>query len=417
MSVFLSELRKNAKTFGIQKIFILGTVSEIADLNYSDIFDYFFEFPPKNINLNKLIKNELFYYYIGLIYKGIIKYKSNKIYRGIILEWDNSPEMKNPQIFNEYSPKKLYFLTKKIISYGISQNNLLFINGWNNWKDGSYLEPDAKYGYASLNALSKALFNLNYKNDYSSLIDLGNNFENCQIAIQAHIFYEDLIIDIINKINNIPLKYDLFISTISIEIRNSIIKYIDKNSNANKYEIIILNNKGRDILPLLIQLKDKIKQYKYLCHIHSKKSKTCPSIGISWRNYLYNNLLGNKKIVSEILSDFENNDKLGFIFPETFYNIIRQKHILTKNTLKYMKYILKKLFPKYKIGSQLDFPAGNMFWARTNAIIQIFEYNFNQKFFKEKDQTNDTIMHGMERIWLYLVKLNGYYYKTIFKSI
>ena len=279
------------------------------------------------------------------------------------------------------------------------------------------MEPDNKYGYASLNALSKALFKLNFRKDNFNLINLSNKFLNSQVAIQVHIFYEDLIEDIINKTNNIPIKYDLFISTISIEIRNSIIKKITQNSNSNQYEIIILENKGRDVLPLLIQLKSQIKKYKYICHIHTKKSKTCPTIGISWRNYLYNNLLGNKRIVFEILSDFENNDKLGFIFPETYYDIIRPKLILTKNTLKFMKYIVKKLFPNYGIGNLLDFPAGNMFWARTNAIYQIFEYNFNKKFFKEKDQTNDTIMHGIERIWLYLVKINGYYYKTIFKSI
>ena len=204
------------------------------------------------------------YYYVDLIYKGNIKYKNNKIYKGIILEWDNSPEM-----------------------------------------------------------------------------------------------------------NNIPLKYDLFISTISYEIRNIIIKVITQYSNANQYEILILENKGRDVLPLLIQLKKKIKKYKYLCHIHTKKSKTSPAIGISWRNYLYNNLLGNKRIVSEILSDFENNNELGFIFPETFHDIICQKNILTKNALNYMKYILKKLFLHYGVRALLDFPAGNMFLARTNAIFQI----------------------------------------------
>lgn len=257
---------------------------------------------------------------------------------------------------------------------------------------------------------------MSFRKNSFNLIKLKNIFEIIQVAVQAHIFYEDLALDIINKTNNIPIKFDLFISTISIEKRNNIKNYISKYSEADHFEIIILDNKGRDVLPLLIQLKAKIKQYKYLCHIHTKKSKTCPNIGISWRNYLYNNLLGNKRIVSEILLDFENNDKLGFIFPETFYDIIRQKLILTKGTLKYMKYILKKLFPNYRIGVKLDFPAGNMFWARTKAIFQIFEYNFNKKFFKEKDQTNDTIMHGIERIWLYLVKLNGYYYKTIFKS-
>ena len=276
------------------------------------------------------------------------------------------------------------------------------------------MEPDNKYGYASLNALSKALFKLN-------LIKNGYNIKNlsniCIVAVQAHIFYEDLIKDIINKTNNLPIKFVLFISTISIEIKNIISKYITQYSKAYQYEIIVLGNKGRDVLPLLIQLKYKIKQYKYLCHIHTKKSKTCPIIGKLWRNYLYNNLMGNKRIVSEILSDFENNDKLGFIFPETFYYIIKQKNILTRDTLKYMKFILKKLFPNYNLGTLLDFPAGNMFWARTDAIYQIFEYDFNNKFEKEKNQTNDTIMHGIERIWLYLVKQNGYFYKTIFKSI
>ena len=292
-------------------------------------------------------------------------------------------------------------------------NYFIFINAWNNWKECSYLEYDEKFGYASLNALSKALFNLPLRNNNFNLLNLKKY---CKIAIQAHIFYKDLIIEMFNKINNLPVKFDLFISTISIEIKNIIIKYIKKYSKSNKYEVIIVKNKGRDILPLLIQLKTKIKQYKYLCHIHSKKSKTNPNIGISWRNYLYNNLLGTNIIISEILSDFENKDKLGFIFPETFHKLINQSFQLTKKNKKYMKYLLKKLFSFNNIGNIFDFPAGNMFWAKIEAIHQIFEYNFLKKFDSEKGQTNDTIMHAIERIWLYLVKLNGFYYKKIFKS-
>ena len=78
-----------------------------------------------------------------------------------------------------------------------------------------------------------------------------------------------------------------------------------------------------------------------------------------------------------------------------------------------MNFILQKIFKGFKIGYKLDFPAGNMFWAKTKAIYQIF--NIRLKYPKELNQTNETIMHGIERIWLYLVKLNGYYYKTIFK--
>ena len=54
-----------------------------------------------------------------------------------------------------------------------------------------------------------------------------------------------------------------------------------------------------------------------------------------------------------------------------------------------------------------------MFWVKTVAIFQIF--NTKIEYPEELGQTNETIMHAIERIWLYLVKLNGFLYKTIFK--
>ena len=48
----------------------------------------------------------------------------------------------------------------------------------------------------------------------------------------------------------------------------------------------------------------------------------------------------------------------------------------------------------------INFPAGNMFWAKIKAIFQIFLYDFSDDFPDEDNQTNDTIMHGIERIWL-----------------
>ena len=74
-----------------------------------------------------------------------------------------------------------------------------------------------------------------------------------------------------------------------------------------------------------------------------------------------------------------------------------------------------KLFPHYKIGDLFNFPAGNMFWSKIDAIYQLFTYDLNEYFPNEEEQINDSIMHGIERIWLYLVIYNGYYYKTIFK--
>ena len=183
---------------------------------------------------------------------------------------------------------------------------------------------------------------------------------------------------------------------------------------ANYFEILIVENKGRDILPFLKQIKTKFKYYKYLCHIHSKNSKNFPLLELEWRNYLYNNLLGNIRIVSEILNDFEKNEKLGFIFPEAFYRNIKSFKLLTKTNRYWMEFIISKLFPNYRLNELLNFPSGNMFWAKVDAIFQIFTFDFSRYFPKENNQTNDTIMHGIERIWLYIVKYNNYYYKEIF---
>ena len=82
----------------------------------------------------------------------------------------------------------------------------------------------------------------------------------------------------------------------------------------------------------------------------------------------------------------------------------------------WMNFLSSYLFPNCELGELLNFPAGNMFWSKIKAIYQIFIYDFTKDFPKEDYQTNDTIMHGIERIWLYLVKYNHYNYKVIFKS-
>ena len=153
----------------------------------------------------------------------------------------------------------------------------------------------------------------------------------------------------------------------------------------------------------------------YICHVHTKKSSANPNIGFLWRNYLYNNLLGDENIISEILESLENSKTLGMIFPETYYLVYNETEKLNSKTKKYINFVLKKIFPGLSIGKLKDFPAGNMFWSRVEAIFQLFTYDFNKYFPNENEQTNDTIMHGIERFWLYLVKLNGFYYKVIFK--
>ena len=80
-----------------------------------------------------------------------------------------------------------------------------------------------------------------------------------------------------------------------------------------------------------------------------------------------------------------------------------------------MDYLLSKLFPGYTIGHKyFDFPAGDMFWARSKAVYQLFKLDLKNEIKSEEKGPKD-ILYAIERIWLFIVKLNGFYYKKYFK--
>lgn len=380
------------------KIYIIFISNGNQNLDYMNITNSIIEFPFKNIDLKSDFIKQYFY---NFFYSSLIKEKNIK-----------TKSIRNFFIINGSRPEKFYIIFKKYLNLiNPDKETFILFNAWNNYEKNFFLEPSEEFGFTYLNYLSKAIFKLDNDSNY----DLKDLWNKSKIAIQIHIFYEDLIMDIINRTNNIPVKFDLYITVTSPEIKNRLENNIKLYSKTNYFEILIVENKGRDVLPFLKQIKTKFKYYKYLCHIHTKKSLIAPDIGNLWRNYLYDNLLGSTSIVSEILYDFENNEKLGFIFPETYYEIIKQFFLLTEGTKKWMNFLASKLFSNYQVGELSNFPAGNMFWARMTAISQIFLYDFSEYFPEEDKQTNDTIMHAIERIWLYLVKFNKFYYKIIFK--
>ena len=303
-------------------------------------------------------------------------------------------------------------------SYYNLTKGFFFIDSWNDYIKGNYLESDKIYGYSKINSFSKALFNSSFIFNKYNFSYLHNK---CIVAVQAHVFYKELLSEIINKTNNIPFQFDLFITSLPDNNNKFFEQYIKKNSQANKYEILYIKNKGRDVLPFIQQMKNNFKKYKYICHIHTKKSNHISNTGDKWRNYLYENLLGSRDQINRILSDFEDIKQLGFIFPEPFYDIINKypdfesiNFKFHEPNIKYMNFILKKIFRKVRVGKKLIFPVGNMFWAKIKAIYQIFQINFLRLFPYELGQTNETLMHAIERIWLYLVKKNGFFYKKIF---
>ena len=421
----ISFLRKKAKILGIGKIFIIYIYSGDEDFKRLSDFKYKGSFNAiLDVSKYDVFNKSYNFYYSGIIYKNLALNENNIskiIFRNSLIEI--SKDFTDNKL-KYFTPEKYYILNDIIknwtkINYN-KTNGFFFISSWNDYRNGNYLKPDEKYGFSLLNTFSKSLFNLPFNHRFFDFAYLKGK---CIVAIQIHVYYEELFLEILNKINNIPIKFDLYVSTISSIKRDNIEESIKNYSKANKYEIKILENKGRDILPFITQMKSKYRKYKYICHLHTKKTIFSQHLGKYWREYIFENIIGNKEIISEIINNFEENEILGFIFPDTYYYLINYKkyyesiqYTSHKPNKKWMNLILNILFKRFSIGEYLLFPSGNMFWARLKAIYQVFKlFKYSQQFPKESYQNNTTIMHGIERIWLYLVKINGYKYQTIFK--
>lgn len=93
-----------------------------------------------------------------------------------------------------------------------------------------------------------------------------------KIAVVIHAYYLDLLPNLIEQVNNIPVEYDLFISVVSEKDKTDAEEIINQLSSVKNLEIKIVPNRGRDLAPLVLTWHEKIKSYDFVCKIHTKKS-------------------------------------------------------------------------------------------------------------------------------------------------
>lgn len=97
--------------------------------------------------------------------QGYVERFDHKVYRGVMLGWDNSARRdKGYSVWLGFSLPLYYqwvrYITEYTRKHFSREDSFFFINAWNEWAEGTYLEPDKRFGYSSINVTSRALFNM-----------------------------------------------------------------------------------------------------------------------------------------------------------------------------------------------------------------------------------------------------------------
>ena len=389
---------------GIGEIYLAYTQSfEMVDpADYG--FNAAIEFPPKNsspLNVTSQVQplRDDFVcdvYDWNAFVKRSHNYKkpSYTLFHGICPSRDNTAQRNNKSsILLSSSPRGYQqWLFNTIDDTAERFNNpdqrLIFINAWNEWAEGVHLEPDELHGYAYLEATRMALVR---KTAVDSLQSPHNNHS---IAVVIHAFYEDVfdeILGYLKNIHSIPIK--LYVTT-----PNNLCEAIHGKLEGQQHDFFVLpvSNRGRDILPFIKIMPEVLKnQHNLLIKVHTKKSVHRKD-GDLWRKDIYDKLLLEADISANI-KFLKKNPEIGMLGPSG--HIVPIGLFFGLNTVR-----VTQLAARMGVDSDslkyLNFVAGSMFIARTQAVIPLMNIALNETDFEaEAKQKDGTLGHAIERLF------------------
>ncbi len=262
---------------------------------------------------------------------------------------------------------------------------------------------------------------LNYILSDKAEEDIDNLLQGKRIALVMHLYFEDLIDYCFSYALSMPDQADVFL-TVGSDTLAKIAKEKFKELH-NKVEIIMIENRGRDVSALLVGTKDFIMDYDYVCFMHDKKVKQLKpdTIGTSFSYKCFENLLASKGFVANVISAFDKNPRLGLLTPPPpnhgAYNITiglewGKNYKITKELADELGLTVPICKDKEPIA-----PLGTMFWFRPKAMKVLFDKNWEYEDFpKEPNKTDGSLLHAIERIYSYVVQQEGYYPAWVFSE-
>lgn len=116
----------------------------------------------------------LTYYDYEEVWKQILKVERDgaiPTFPGAFVDWDNTARYVNrARIFTGATPERFAYWFKQLVEVTALRpdpEKIIFINAWNEWAEGTYLEPDVHNGYKFLEAVRDSLASQSGKKTYA----------------------------------------------------------------------------------------------------------------------------------------------------------------------------------------------------------------------------------------------------------
>ena len=260
----------------------------------------------------------------------------------------------------------------------------------------------------------KHLMHLNYilPKDYSPEPEKSRR---ARVALMMHLYYPELVDGCLDYARSMPESADLIVTTPREDTKRVVEEKAKSLSFAN-VKVLLIENRGRDVSSLLVGCLPYVFNYDYVCFVHDKKTTQIRPYcnGESFSYKCWENNLGSRQYVENVIATFEKNPRLGLLTPPppnhgAFYQIIGSEWAGNYDNTVSLAHRLH-LHTNIYWDKEPIAPLGTMFWFRPKALKPLFDYGWKYEDFPEEPNAFDgTLLHAVERIYGFVVQNEGYY--------
>ncbi|MFB2599291.1 glycoside hydrolase family 99-like domain-containing protein [Herbiconiux sp. P17] len=229
-----------------------------------------------------------------------------------------------------------------------------------------------------------------------------------RIAVVVHVYYVDLVPQIVESLAVLPEPFDLIVTNSSGEPVE-----IDMNAmpNLDRLQVFDIANRGRDILPLVSVVNaGLLDDYELVFKVHTKKSAwreehtELSGSGDQWRESFFSELVGSVENVTRVLDEFASDPSLGIL--------TSAGNVLGPEFWGGDRDIVGALLRRIQLDldeESLRFAAGSIYWVRGFLLQGLRSLELSASDFDDEwGQVDATTAHAVERVIGIVAREAGY---------
>ncbi len=235
-----------------------------------------------------------------------------------------------------------------------------------------------------------------------------------RIAVCAHVYYTDMLEELLQLADTIPTQYDFIATTETAEKKAFIEQAVAGRKNVGEVIVrVVEQNRGRDMSSLFITCRDLFlnERYALVCRLHTKKSpQVAAGRANMFKRHMFENLLNSPGYTTNVLDMFHDKPWVGVAVPPLVHiGYPTMGHVWFSNLEK------AEIF-KHGLDLKVNFDPetpvgafGTMFWFRPKALKKLFDHQWQwEDFNPEPHHVDGGLAHVLERLICYVAQDAGY---------